>query len=193
MAIPLIALAALSAGSTLASSFSQAAAIKSQGIWESSQMKQNAKLMDFRAKEAERMGETTAQQRAMQIKKLQGRQRAVAAAQGVEVHDGSALDIQAETAGMGALDIATIRNNAWREAWGYKVEAGNLRSSAKMTSLSAKYKARTTLLTGGMKAATQFMSGFETSGGGGGSSGGSGGSSSSPMSSYGVNNSMWLG
>ena len=142
------------------SSSMQASAIRSQGIWESSQMEQNAKLMDFRAKESERMGEKQAQQRAMQIKKLQGRQRAVAAAQGVEVHSGSALDVQTETAGLGALDIATIRNNAWREAWGYKVEGTNLRSSANMTRIAAKQNARNTLVTGGMTAATQFASGW---------------------------------
>lgn len=160
MAIPLLALGLMSGATSLASGYMQSQAIKSQAKWEANQMEQNAKLMEFRGKEATKQGEKDAQQRAMQTKKLMGRQRAVAAAQGIEVSDGSAMDIQQETAGMGALDIVTIRNNAWKQAWGYQAEGQNLRSSANMTRLAGKYNARTTLLTGGMKAATSIMSGF---------------------------------
>lgn len=168
MAIPLAAIGLFTGATQLGSSFMQAGAIKSQARWESGQLENNAKLMDFQGKEAIRMGEKEAQQRALQVKKLAGRQRAVAAAQGIDVDSGSALDISQETAGMGALDIATIRNNAWKQAWGFQVQATNLRSQANMTRIQGKYNARQTLITGGMKAAGSIMSGFSSAGSGAG-------------------------
>ena len=160
MAIPLAAIGLFTGATQLASGFMQAGAIKAQASWESGQLERNAALMDFQAKEAVRMGEKEAQQRALQTKKLMGRQRAVAAAQGIDVDSGSALDIAQETAGMGALDVATIRNNAWKQAWGFQVQASNARSQANMTRVQGKYNARQTLITGGMQAAGSIMSGF---------------------------------
>lgn len=160
----------------MASAYMQSKAIKSQASWDASQMENNAKMMDFRSKEATKQGEKDAQQHAGQVKRLMGRQRAVAAAQGIEVSDGSAMELQQDTAGLGALDVVTIRNNAWKQAWGYGVEAGNLRSSANMTRVSAKYNARQTLITGGMQAASSIMSGYAA---GRGSAGGAGVSSQS--------------
>mgnify|MGYP001313562262 CR=1 FL=1 len=201
MAIPLLALAGfMSAGSSLASSFSQAGAIKAEGIFKSGQYERNAQLAEFNAKEAVRMGETNAQQKAMQVKKLIGKQRATAAAQGIEVNDGSALDFQAEAAGLGALDIVTIRNNAWKQAWGYKVEASNDRANAAMTKISAKYAARSTLITGGMNAASSIMSGFAAGGGGSGggnagvniNAGGGGGYSGGMPSGSGVGSGLYM-
>lgn len=138
----------------------QSKAIKAQSSWESGQLERNAELMRYRASEATRMGEKEAQQRALQVKKLMGRQRAVAAAQGIDPDSGSALEVTQETAGMGALDIATIRNNAWKQAWGMRVEAGNMESQARFTRVSGKYNARNTLITGGLQAAGSIMSGF---------------------------------
>jgi hypothetical protein len=166
MAIPLLALAGFQAATQIGSSIMQAQAIKSQSKFEASQLKMNAKLQRFQASEAIRMGENEAQRHAMSVKKLMGRQRAVAAASGIEVSDGSAMDIQQETAGMGALDILTIRNNAWKQAWGYRVSATDLENQARFTKIAGKYAARSTLLTGGMNAATSIMGGMNTAGGG---------------------------
>lgn len=164
MAIPLAAIGLFTGATQLGSAFMQSSAIKAQAGWEAGQLERNAALMDFKAKEATRMGEKEAQQRALQTKKLMGRQRAVAAAQGIDVDSGSALDISQETAGMGALDIATIRNNAWKQAWGYQVQAADARATARFTKIQGKYAARQTLITGGMKAAGSIMSGFAEGG-----------------------------
>jgi hypothetical protein len=163
MAIPLLALAGFQAATQIGSSIMEASAIKSQARWEAGQLERTAQLQEFQAKEAVRLGEKDAQSKAMQVRKLMGRQRAVAAAQGIEVSDGSALDIQAETAGLGALDIVTIRNNAWKQAWGYRVNAADMQSQARFTRVAGKYNARSTLLTGGMNAATSIMGGMAKS------------------------------
>ena len=41
--------------------------------------------------------------------------------------------MQADAAFLGELDAMTIRNNAAREAWGYKVQAADIRERARIT------------------------------------------------------------
>jgi hypothetical protein len=191
MAIPLAAIGLMSGAMNLGSSIMSASAQKAQASFLAGQDERNAELALFKADEAKRLGEKEAQSYSMKKKKLAGRQRATAAAQGIDPDSGSAFDIADETERLGALDVVTIRNNAWKQAWGYRTEAANLQSQAKFTRIQGKYGARATLLTGGLQAATRIMSGFASSGGGGGTS--AAGRSASPMSSYGAKNSMWLG
>lgn len=54
-------------------------------------------------------------------------QRAGFSGQGVEVDVGSGLEVQQDAAYLGELDAMQIRQNAAREAWGYSVEAIDLR------------------------------------------------------------------
>lgn len=61
-----------------------------------------------------------------------GGQRAALAAQNVDVKFGSALDVQVDAAVLGELDALTIRTNARREAWGYEVQAEDLRRRAEI-------------------------------------------------------------
>lgn len=67
---------------------------------------------------------------AIETKRLQGRQRAVLAANGILVDDGSALDITSDTAALGKLDQLTIKSNVAREAAGYTAQANNARIKA---------------------------------------------------------------
>jgi hypothetical protein len=60
-------------------------------------------------------------------KRLGGVQRAALAAQGVEVSADDALAIQQETGMLGALDAATVRHNARREALGFTRDAETYR------------------------------------------------------------------
>jgi hypothetical protein len=48
----------------------------------------------------------------------------------VEIGSGSALDVQRDAQHLGDLDIAQIRENAQREAWGYRAEAEDRRMGA---------------------------------------------------------------
>lgn len=61
---------------------------------------------------------------------LQGHQRAQYAAAGVDVSSGSPLDVVASTAATTELDAEIARNNAMREAWGYKEQAKKFRRKA---------------------------------------------------------------
>ncbi|HKE43891.1 MAG TPA: hypothetical protein VKB41_05070 [Steroidobacteraceae bacterium] len=92
----------------------------------------NAQVAELQAKDAlERGGEKESRFRD-QVRGLIGSQRAGFAGANVDVGYGSAADVQADAAFLGELDALTIRNNAAREAWGYKVEAEDLRRRAEI-------------------------------------------------------------
>lgn len=93
----------------------------------------NAKVADLQAKDAIDRGQEEENRYRQQVRGLIGTERVAAAASNVDAGYGSALDVQVETARMGELDALTIRNNAAREAWGYNVQATDLRERANIT------------------------------------------------------------
>jgi hypothetical protein len=77
--------------------------------------------------------------------------------------------VQKETAGMGELDALRIRNNAAREAWGYRVGAANSRMGGKYAAQEANTQAIATLATTGSSAYSAYRqgNGWSSSGGSG--------------------------
>ena len=103
-------------------------------------------------------------------KQIEGRQRVSFAAQGIEA-SGSAADTISETQTLAGidevaikraanLDILTIRNNAWRVAWGYKAQADEYRLKGRFTNLASKTKQRNTILTGSIQAMSWGLAGY---------------------------------
>jgi hypothetical protein len=93
----------------------------------------NAEVTDLQAQDALARGAEAEQRFRTGIKGIIGSQRAQLAAGNVDVGFGSSLDVQADAAFLGELDALTIRTNAAREAWGYKVEGEDLRRQAEIT------------------------------------------------------------
>lgn len=119
----------------------------------------NAAQADAQAKDALARGEQAEAVYRQGTKQLVSSQIASAGAQGLALDKGSVVDLREETAYLGELDALTIRNNARREALGYRQQAQNLRLSAQLTRLGgqnakgAAYGASTgTLLTTGVQA-----------------------------------------
>ncbi len=92
----------------------------------------NAAVADIQARDATQRGTEEESKFRQGVDVLIGSQRAGFAAAGVDVGFGSAVDVQADAALLGELDALTIRTNAAREAWGYKVEATDLRERARI-------------------------------------------------------------
>lgn len=143
----------IQAGLSIFGAVKQSAAQKAQGEYQKSMSEINAKLAETSAKDAIFRGDEAAKNIQGQTKQLIGSQRAALAAQGINIDSGSALDIQADTARQGEIDAITVKNNAWREAWGYKVEALNSTYQGKFAQMGANAAAKNTLLTGGLQAA----------------------------------------
>lgn len=92
----------------------------------------NAAVAELQAKDAITRGDQEANRFRQRLKVFTGEQRAGIATGNVDVGYGSAVDVQADTALTGELDALTITTNATREAWGYRVEATDLRERARI-------------------------------------------------------------
>lgn len=93
----------------------------------------NAEVADLQAADAVERGQQEENRFRSSVRGIIGSQRAAMAAGNVDVGFGSALDVQADAAYLGELDALTIRSNAAREAWGYKVEAFDAKFRAAVT------------------------------------------------------------
>ena len=127
---------------------SQSQGQEDQGAYASDRLERNASFADQQAQDAIDRGEKDAKAHDRKVKLLIGSQRAKMGAQGADLSSGSALEVQLDTAGLGAEDILQIKNNAFREAWGYNEQAADYRDQAKLTRSGTKNAARNTILTG---------------------------------------------
>ncbi len=138
-------LAIITAANTINGFVSQrktAAGLEREGEYQASLLEQNATVAEQQAADAIARGAEEEAYHRAGVRKLIGAQRAAIGASGVDIGSGSALDVQLESARLGAIDEITIRNNAAREAWGYKVEAVNYRSQAILGKYAAKNQAQ---------------------------------------------------
>jgi len=86
----------------------------------------NAQVATLQAEDAIVRGQDEEQRFRTRVRSAIGAQRAGFAAGNIDVSSGSAVDVQADTAFLGEMDALTIRTNAAREAWGFKVQAEDL-------------------------------------------------------------------
>lgn len=91
---------------------------------------QNARLASQQASEAQDRGVREAQRYQRQLAQIKGRQQAAMAANGLDTSFGSALQVQQDTAMIGAEDTRTIYDNTANEVKGYEIDAANYRSGA---------------------------------------------------------------
>ncbi len=108
------------------------AAQKRAGEMSGDLMDYNADIADLQAKDALERGAIAESSYRGQVRGIVGQQKAGFAGQGVDVSSGSALDVQADATRLGELDALQIRHNAMREAWGYNVQAYDLRQRAQI-------------------------------------------------------------
>ncbi len=123
----------------------------------------NATLADRRAKDAIERGQIAEQRKRQEVAGIVGKQTAAMAANGVDLSFGSPLDTLIDTATMGEIDALTIRTNANREAYDYRVQAVNgranaalQRSQADAAEVGGYLKAGGTILGGGGQSYARF-------------------------------------
>lgn len=113
---------------------------------------QNAYNLEAAADDAMRRGHIEEEQHRMRVRAMLGAQRARFSANNVDVNTGSPLGLLAETAQLGELDALTIRNNAAREAMGYRQEGTYARARGRATRSSGRLEGAGTLLASGANA-----------------------------------------
>lgn len=104
----------------------------------------NARIAEAQARDAIFRGRETENRFRKEIRGTIGAQRAAYAAQGIDVNQDSALDVQTDTAYQGELDALTLRTNAAREAWGYQVSAADAQMQADAERKLGKLQAKST-------------------------------------------------
>ncbi len=142
----------LQAAASLGSAYAQSEALKAQGSFQKTMAEINARMARRQAEDSIKRGEEAANQIRKTGKQVAGAQRASAAAQGLDVNEGSAADLLTDTEMAVTADIINVKNNAWREAWGLQVQATSTLFDAKVNQAAAKQAATQTLLTGGLNA-----------------------------------------
>lgn len=90
----------------------------------------NAELATYQAKDAETRGADALNQQQLKNAQLKGTQRARLAANGVDLGQGSALDLLSDTDQLGTIDANTIKDNTNKEAWALRAQAGNYTANA---------------------------------------------------------------
>lgn len=149
----------LGAVSGIGTAYAQSQAYRARADFESTMQAVNARFAALKAEDALRRGEKEAQRLQLKGRSLIARQRVAFAAGGLRLDVGTPLEAQEETAAAIATDALTIRNNAWREAWGYRVQSMGLLAQSEMTRQAGRFAEETTLLTGGLQAARDVARG----------------------------------
>lgn len=161
---PIIGLvgAGVSAGSQIIGAADKAGALREQGVYQKEVADANARMAESNALDATQRGDLQALDISKKADQVVGAQRAGFAGQGVDVNTGTASDVQGETRLLSGLDRITAKNNAWREAYGYKVEAQNATKKGEFVERASRREADNTFLTGGLNAFSTLASGAST-------------------------------
>lgn len=107
----------------------------------------NARVGELQAEDALRRGGVEEERYRRYVAQIAGGQKAEIGARNVK-RSGTALDLLSDTAMIGEEDALTIRNEAAREAWGYRFGADESRRYGRAARQQASLAAGGTLLTG---------------------------------------------
>lgn len=107
-----------------------------------------AKQARIQAQDALERGKAEESAKRREIQQLEGRQRALMAAGGLDLGSGSPLTILADTAQYGELDVQNIRRNARREADYYEEEGRLALTSAEDTKVAGMFSGFSTVVSG---------------------------------------------
>lgn len=110
------------AGVAAYGAYEQGQAGKKAGDYQAAVARNNSIIANQNADAAGRAGYAQAEAASMRTAQAVGRSKAIAGASGVNVDAGSPLAVQGDVARLGMLDALTIKSNAGRAAYGYKVQ-----------------------------------------------------------------------
>lgn len=130
----------------------------SQGKQDAATAETNRRLSEAQANDALLRGTKDEARYRRQIAMIAGQQKADFGARNVAV-SGTALDLLGDTAQIGEEDALTIRNNAAREAWGYRNQASEASRWGANQLNNSRGAGIGTLLTAGARAYDQYREG----------------------------------
>ena len=132
---------------TAAAGVQAAKAQSAAAEFQEDQAKENARLAELQARNAELAGLVEEDRQRQLTRKFLASQRTAIAANNLDMSTGTPLDILGDTAALGEQDALMIRANAAREAWGLRTQAVDFRNSGSMARAAGRNAARGTYLT----------------------------------------------
>lgn len=135
LAIAAIASSVVGTGLSVMGQQQAAAAQRQQADYAAAVAQNNKTLAERAATDALQRGEIEEAKKRQQTEALKGRQRAVFAANGLTLDDGTPADVLTDTAGFGELDALTVRASAEREALGFRTQGMNFQNEANLNQL----------------------------------------------------------
>lgn len=145
----------VNAAAGAANAYTQHRALRQQAGYIRQTAEEDALMRELQVKDVERAGDRAAALRGRETAALIASQQV----QGGPLDDGSILNITGDTAEFGALDAEMERNNAWREAWGLRANATNIRRAGRNARDAANFNARMTAATGGLQFGRDVLDG----------------------------------
>ena len=115
----------------------QAKANKSAFEFQADMSKINARMAERSAQSMLFQGQQQIASLTLRSGKVKSAQRVAMAANGIDLGEGNAVEVQATTDLMTEIDKNTIEANALRSAWGYRTQGVNASNQALMSGVSA--------------------------------------------------------
>lgn len=126
----------------LGASFSEAMSrINARAIRDTAEV--NARIAELGAQSALEQGNQQVGTLTLKAGQLKSTQRAAMAANGIDLGEGNAVDVQASTDLMKEVDMNQITANAVRSAWGYRTQAAQVQAEGITQSANAEIRGRT--------------------------------------------------
>lgn len=138
----------------------QSQASASQAAYQAQVARNNQIIAQRNAADTLKRGDVEEDKVRQRTASILGQQRARLAGQGSVLDEGSPLDIQMDTAGLGELDSLATRSNYRREAYAQEVQAMNYAAQAALYDS----KARTSLLDNWLSAGGSLLGGLKGGG-----------------------------
>ncbi len=130
MCEPVTIIAGVTAALSAFSAYEGAKADKAAAKFNAAVQRNNAARDELRARDAISRGSDKVFARRLKQSQTVGSQRAAFAARGLSLETGSALNILLDTDFIADIDVNTLRNNADKEAWSLRQNAGAHRAQS---------------------------------------------------------------
>lgn len=144
------------------SAFSQSSDNKAAYNYQAAVNRNNAMISEWNAQDAARRGEQDLIDQRRKTAAIMGTQRATLAGRGIDLSEGSALNILSDTAYLGEQDALTVKDNTAKAVWQAKVQANNDTANAGLLQMRANNEnpllsGASSLLTGAGKVADYWL------------------------------------
>jgi hypothetical protein len=140
-------------------------AAKQAGDYNAAIARNNQIIAERAAVDAETRGDIAADEQRRKTARIAGAQRAAFGSSGLAIDSATSMDILGDTAAFGELDALTIKSNAQREAYGYRVQGMNYQAEEAMSRVrgknantAAQISAASTLIGGAASGGDRWMS-----------------------------------